>query len=123
MPDNLASDIPLIGTSEKKNIYAHFYGVIGDWYISEISQDKEEAYGFINIYIEPAWEMNSLFKNCSNWSSFSIKQLQEMINNKFIKEKDICYLITRDISWSPKAFEDINTNNLTLKYPGISDRL
>ena len=103
-------------------IYCHLYGVAGDWYLSEISEDREKAFGFQIINSEPAWEMDNWLTNCCKWGDISIKALQELVNEKFLKEKDIRFLITRDLFWKPTKFSEINITQNTLLYPGTTDR-
>ncbi len=103
-------------------IYCHLYGTIGDWYISEISENKEIAFGYKIINSEPAWEMDEWIKNCNEWGEICIKTLQELVNQKFVKDKDIRFLIARDLLWKPIKFSKINTDQNTLLYPGKSDR-
>tara|TARA_Y100001968_G_scaffold13026_1_gene10715 strand:- start:195 stop:617 length:423 start_codon:yes stop_codon:yes gene_type:complete len=103
-------------------IYCHLYGVVGDWYLSEISEDREMAFGFQIINSEPVWEMDNWLTNSCEWSDISIKNLQELVNEKFLKEKDIRFLITRDLFWEPIKFSTININQNTLFYPGTTDR-
>ena len=102
--------------------YCHLYGVVGDWYLSEISEDREKAFGFQMINSEPVWEMDNWFTNSSKWGEISIKELQKLVNEKFLKEKDIRFLITRDLSWEPIKFSEINIDQNTLFYPGTTDR-
>ena len=103
-------------------IYCHLYGVVGDWYLSEISADREIAFGFQKINSEPVWEMDNWIPNSSEWGDISIKNLQVLVNEKFLKEKDIRFLITRDLFWEPKKFSEINIEQNTLFYPGTTDR-
>ena len=103
-------------------IYCHLYGVVGDWYLSEISEDREMAFGFQIINSEPVWEMDTWFSNSCEWGDISIKNLQEIVNEKFLKEKDIRFLITRDLFWEPIKFSAINIDQNTLFYPGTTDR-
>ena len=113
------------GKNEGSNddlIYCHLYGVVGDWYLSEISEDREKAYGFQMINSEPVWEMDNWLTNSSKWGVISIKNLQELVNEKFLKDKDIRFLITRDLFWEPIKFSEINVNQNTLFYPGTTDR-
>ena len=60
--------------------------------------------------------------NSSKWGEIPIKQLQCLVNEKFLKEKDIRFLITRDLFWEPIKFSAININQNTLFYPGTTDR-
>ena len=113
------------GNREKETddvIYCHLYGVIGDWYLSEVSETREKAYGFKIISSEEAWEMDPWLSNCCEWGEVCIKTLQDLVNQKFIKEKDIRFLITRDLFWKPIKFSEININQNSLYYPGISNR-
>ena len=103
-------------------IYCHLYGVVGDWYLSEISEDREMAFGFQIINSEPVWEMDSWLTNSCKWGEISIKTLQELVNEKFLKDKDIRFLITRDLFWEPIRFSEINIEQNTLFYPGTTDR-
>ena len=103
-------------------IYCHLYGVVGDWYLSEISEDREKAFGFQIINSEPVWEMDNWLTNSSKWGEIPIKVLQELVNEKFLKEKDIRFLITRDLFWEPIKFSAINIDQNTLVYPGTTDR-
>ena len=103
-------------------IYCHLYGVVGDWYLSEISEDREKAFGFQIINSEPVWEMDNWLTNSCEWGEIPIKVLQELVNEKFLKEKDIRFLITRDLFWEPIKFSAINIDQNTLFYPGTTDR-
>ena len=103
-------------------IYCHLYGVVGDWYLSEISVDRKIAFGFQIINSEPVWEMDDWVTNSSKWGEIPIKKLQALVNEKFLKEKDIRFLITRDLFWEPIKFLEININQNTLFYPGTTDR-
>ena len=103
-------------------IYCHLYGVVGDWYLSEISEDREKAFGFQIINSEPVWEMDNWLTNSCEWGDISINSLQKLVNEKFLKEKDIRFLITRDLFWKPTKFSEINIKKNTLLYPGTTDR-
>ncbi len=108
--------------SDDKLIFVHLYGVVGDWYLSEISKDRETAFGFQIINSEPVWEMDDWFTNSRIWGEIPVKMLQELVNEKFLKEKDIRFLITRDLFWNPIKFSEINTEKNTLFYPGTTNR-
>ena len=103
-------------------IYCHLYGVVGDWYLSEISEDREKAFGFQIINSEPVWEMDNWLTNSREWGEIPIKVLQKHVKEKFLKEKDIRFLITRDLFWEPTKFSEINIEQNTLFYPGTTDR-
>ena len=103
-------------------IYCHLYGVVGDWYLSEISENREMAFGFQIINSEPVWEMDHWLTNSREWGEIPIKTLQGLVNEKFLKEKDIRFLITRDLFWEPIKFSEINIDQNTLFYPGTTDR-
>ena len=126
VPESTAKLMKLISGKKKGSIddliYCHLYGVVGDWYLSEISEDRESAFGFQIINSEPVWEMDNWLTNSSKWGEISIKLLQELVNEKFLKEKDIRFLITRDLFWEPVKFSTINIEKNTLLYPGTTDR-
>ncbi len=126
IPESTAESMQLISGKTKglsdDLIFCHLYGVVGDWYLSEISEDREMAFGFQIINSEPAWEMDNWLTNSRSWERIPIKRLQELVNEKFIKEKDIRFLITRDLFWEPIKFSAININKNTLFYPGSTDR-
>ena len=126
VPESIAKSMkPITGRSKGSVddlIYCHLYGVVGDWYLSEISQDREIAFGFQIINSEPVWEMDNWVTNSCQWGEVSIKTLQNLVNEKFLKEKDIRFLITRDLFWEPIKFSEINIDQNTLFYPGTTDR-
>ena len=126
VPESTAKLIKSISGKNKGSdddlIYCHLYGVVGDWYLSEISEDREKAFGFQIINSEPVWEMDTWLTNSSTWGEIPIKLLQELVNEKFLKEKDIRFLITRDLFWEPIKFSAINIDQNTLFYPGTTDR-
>ena len=126
VPESTAKSMKLISGKSKGSvddlIYCHLYGVVGDWYLSEISENREKAFGFQIINSEPAWEMDNWLTNANEWGEISIKSLQELVNEKFLKEKDIRFLITRDLFWEPIKFSEINIDQNTLFYPGTTDR-
>ena len=126
VPESTAKLIKSISGKSKGSvddlIYCHLYGVVGDWYLSEISEDREKAFGFQIINSEPAWEMDNWLTNSSKWGEIPIKTLQKLVNEKFLKEKDIRFLITRDLFWEPIKFSEINIDQNTLFYPGTTDR-
>ena len=126
VPESTAKSMKSISGEVKGSnddlIFCHLYGVVGDWYLSEISEDREMAFGFQIINSEPVWEMDSWLTNSSKWGEIPIKALQELVNEKFLKEKDIRFLITRDLFWEPIKFSAINIDQNTLFYPGTTDR-
>ena len=126
VPESTAKLIkPLSGerTGSKDDLIScHLYGVVGDWYLSEISDDRKIAFGFQIINSEPVWEMDNWLTNSCKWGEIPIKSLQELVNEKFLKEKDIRFLITRDLFWKPIKFSEINIDKNTLIYPGTTDR-
>ena len=126
VPESLAKSMKTMSDESKGSIedliYCHLYGVVGDWYLSEISEDRETAFGFQIINSEPVWEMDNWLTNSCEWRDISIKTLQELVNEKFLKEKDIRFLITRDLFWEPINFSDINIKQNTLVYPGTTNR-
>ena len=126
VPESTAKSMKSISGKSKGSvddlIYCHLYGVVGDWYLSEISEDREKAFGFQIINSEPVWEMDNWLTNSSKWGEIPIKVLQELVNEKFLKEKDIRFLITRDLFWEPIKFSAINIDQNTLFYPGTTDR-
>ena len=66
--------------------------------------------------------MDDWVTNSCKWGDIPIKNLQGLVNEKFLKEKDIRFLITRDLFWEPINFSEINIEQNTLFYPGTTDR-
>ena len=126
LPESTAKSMKSMSGESKGSmndlIYCHLYGVVGDWYLSEISEDRSMAFGFQIINSEPVWEMDDWLTNSCKWGEISIKMLQKLVNEKFLKEKDIRFLITRDLFWEPINFSEINIKQNTLFYPGTTDR-
>ena len=126
VPESIAKLMKSVSGKDKGSVdellYCHLYGVVGDWYLSEISEDREKAFGFQIINSEPVWEMDNWFNNSSKWGEIPIKAMQKLVNEKFLKEKDIRFLITRDLDWEPIKFSEININQNTLLYPGTKNR-
>jgi len=127
VPESTAKSMkPISGKSQGSVddlIFCHLYGVVGDWYLSEISENREIAFGFQIINSEPVWEMDAWVTNSCKWGDIPIKNLQKLVNEKFLKEKDIRFLITRDLFWEPIKFSEINIEQNTLLYPGTTDRI
>ena len=126
VPESTARSMKAMSSESKGSvndlIYCHLYGVVGDWYLSEISDNREMAFGFQIVNSEPVWEMDNWLTNSSKWGEISIKTLQELVNEKFLKDKDIRFLIARDLFWEPIKFSAINIEQNTLFYPGTTDR-
>ena len=126
VPESTAKSMKVLTGKSKGSIddliYCHLYGVVGDWYLSEISENREIAFGFQIINSEPVWEMDNWLTNSKEWGEIPIKALQELVNEKFLKDKDIRFLITRDLFWEPIKFSEINIDQNTLFYPGTTDR-
>ena len=126
VPESTAKSMKSISGNSRGSvddlIYCHLYGVVGDWYLSEISENREKAFGFQIINSEPVWEMDNWLSNSRKWGEIPIKVIQELVNEKFLKEKDIRFLITRDLFWEPIKFSEINIDQNTLFYPGTTDR-
>jgi len=111
VPESIAKLMKSISGKSKGSvddlIYCHLYGVVGDWYLSEISENREKAFGYQIIHSEPVWEMDNWLNNSCEWGDVPIKTLQELVNEKFLKEKDIRFLITRDLFWEPISFQKL----------------
>ena len=126
VPESTANSMKSISGKSEGSIddfiFCHLYGVVGDWYLSQISEDREMAFGFKIINSEPVWEMENWMTNSCEWGEIPIRTLQELVNEKFLKEKDIRFLITRDLFWKPIKFSEINIEQNTLFYPGTTDR-
>ena len=126
VPESTAKSMKSISGKSKGSvddlIFCHLYGVVGDWYLSEISENREIAFGFQIINAEPVWEMDDWVTNSCKWGDIPIKNLQKLVNEKFLKEKDIRFLITRDLFWEPIKFSEINIERNTLLYPGTTNR-
>ena len=122
----LASQMPNLGANQVNRegalVYIHLFGVIGDWYLTEISSDQKVAYGYKNILAPEEWEMQEYIPNCSEWGEIPIEELQKKVNTDFMKDKDIRFLISRDLFWKPCNFSAISLDQPSLNYPGPQNR-
>jgi len=122
MSKEIAKTIPDLNAQSNHGseaiVYCHLFGVIGDWYICGISEDQTIAFGYMNIHAEKEWEMDNFIQNQRKWGTFSIKKLQELVNENFLKELDIRFLIVRDVHWQPTPLSSLNIEKGTLNYPG-----
>ena len=126
LPDWLADTLPEYSEEKQQEsdpvVLAHLFGVPGDWYITSISSDRCFLYAYTNIVTFPDWEMNEWFADCSEWGQISIKSLQDLVDQKFNKEKDIRFLIARDKNWKPVRSSNIDLTKPSLNYPGFTSR-
>ena len=127
MPEWLAKTIPVFNDDsieiENPIVYAHLFGVVGDWYITSISEDHTFVRAYINLVPLQEWELDQWFNECSNWQIISIKDLQILVDDKFNKEKDIRFLIARDLYWEPLKLNSIELTTHSLNYPGNTKRV
>ncbi len=127
LPKEAYINIPVINNQilndrEKAIVYAHLYGLVGDWFITGVANDGKTAYGYKDIRVEAEWELDEWFTNQKGWGEIPIANLQELVNKKLIQEKDIRFLISRDLDWITQPFLEIQAFESTLKYPGTHNR-
>ena len=83
------------GKGMNATVFAHIFGAVGDWWITEIDGEGETAFGYTKLTSFPDGE----------WGYISIQELQD-IANQFFENKDIRYLLERDEHWTPKPMND-----------------
>lgn len=91
MPRLYAQD----GLGDAAIVHAHIFGPVGDWWITEVSEDGTEAFGFTKLTSYPDGEFGYI----------SISELQS-IADMFYEKKDIKYLLEKDEYWEPKPAKD-----------------
>ena len=83
------------GKGMNATVFAHIFGPVGDWWITEIDEEGTEAFGYTKLSSFPDGE----------WGYINISELQE-IANQFFEKKDIRYLLERDEYWTEKPMSD-----------------
>ena len=78
-------------------IQVHLFGPIGDFYLTEIDEVGELAFGYSKLSSCPEG---------AELGYISIKELQE-ITNVFVKTKNIRYMIERDCYWTPCPLKEV----------------
>ena len=100
-PSSLVKDLPRLyaqdGKGMEATVFIHLFGAIGDFYITEIDEEGETAFGYTKLSSYPDGELGYI----------SVAELQELVNEKFIQEKNLKYLIERDLFWEPKPLKDV----------------
>ena len=100
-PSSLVKDLPRLyaqdGKGMEATVFLHLFGAIGDFYITEIDEDGDTAFGYTKLAAHP---------DGAELGYISVAELQELVNEKFIQEKDLRYLIERDLHWTPKPLKD-----------------
>lgn len=83
------------GLGKQAIVHAHIFGPVGDWYITEIDEEGETAFGYTKLTSFPDGEFGYV----------SITELQA-IADQFFEKKDIRYLLERDEYWIPTTLEE-----------------
>lgn len=99
LPNDLRSSIPPLyaqdGMGMNATVHLHLFGPAGDWWITEISDDGTEAFGYTRLAAMP---------DCAELGYISIPELQA-ITDRFKADpgSNLRCLIERDLHWTPCA--------------------
>lgn len=72
-------------------VHHHIFGPVGDWWITEIDEEGETAFGYVKLTSYPDGELGYI----------SLQELQG-VADQFFEKKDIRFMLEKDQYWEPK---------------------
>ena len=101
MPKGLINTIPRLyeqdGLGKQAIVHAHIFGPVGDFYITEVDEEGETAFGYIKLSAHP---------DGAELGYINIEELKDAVKT-FIKNKNIKFLLERDLHWTPTTLEEV----------------
>ena len=101
MPKGLINSIPRLyeqdGLGKKAIVHVHIFGPVGDFYITEVDEEGETAFGYIKLSGHP---------DGAELGYINIDELKDAVNT-FIENKNIKFLLERDLHWKPTTLEEV----------------
>ncbi len=101
LPKGLINSIPRLyaqdGLGRQAIVHAHLFGPVGDFYITEVDEEGETAFGFIKLSAHP---------DGAELGYINIEELRGIVQT-FIETKNIKYLLERDLHWTPVTLAEV----------------
>jgi hypothetical protein len=103
LPQSLIPAIPRLyaqdGLGDDAIVHLHLFGAVGDWWITEVSDDGTEAFGYTRLASMP---------DCAELGYTSLIELQSIVD-RFRSDPgaNLHCLIERDLHWTPRTLGQI----------------
>ena len=101
-PSSLVKDLPRLYAQDGKGmnatVFLHIFGAIGDFYVTEIDEEGEIAFGYTKLAAHP---------DGAELGYIAVGELQTLLNERFIEGKDLKFLLERDLFWEPKPLKEV----------------
>ena len=104
MPNELIQEMPRLyeqdGKGDQATVHAHLFGLIGDFYLTEVNQAGTEAFG---------WSRRSGMPDCAELGYISITELNEMLLKYTNKPSllTVKFMVERDLYFTKDTLENI----------------
>ena len=103
MPPELIQDIPRLYEQSELSateaiVHAHLFGPVGDFWLTEVTEDGTEAFGYIRLSGQP---------ENAELGYISIAELQGLVDENFIGQKDLRFCIERDMYWKKCSLAEV----------------
>lgn len=86
------------GLGMNATVHLHLFGAAGDWWITEVSEDGTEAFGYTRLAAMP---------DCAELGYIAIPELQAVVDRfKADPGRNLHCLIERDLHWTPCTLAD-----------------
>ena len=71
---------------------------MGDWWITELSQDGSKGFGYTRLNSMP---------ECAELGYIWVKEIQDSVDELFIRQHKLKALVERDLHWTPITLGEI----------------
>lgn len=82
------------GKGDEAVVHVHYFSAAGDWWLTEIDEDGQEAFGFVRLHSIPEG---------AEWGSVWLPELEEL---KVMKGPFPIY-VERDLYWTPQPMGEV----------------
>ena len=90
------------GKGDDAIVHLHLFGPMGDWWITELSEDGEQGFGYVRLASMP---------ECAELGYVYIKEIQDCVDELFIKQRKLKALVERDLHWTPTTLGEVKKAN------------
>ena len=84
------------GQGHNATVHHHLFCAAIDWFITEIDEDGQEAFGYVKFANQEQGELGYI----------SISELNNLLQERFYGANDLRFLIEKDLHWTPKPLKD-----------------